>query len=170
MLLGDEAVAHPLVVQLANKRAMQLHSKNQGGIPQFSWRQTGANFPGSQSGEVNSFLRGKKEAQTFYNFNGISHARNWASKYFGSYGQRLGYNATAVPGGTGSGAFVTVTKTKAAHQKMVEMYHAREKELGLLRRTFKDSLLVAHNKREIEASANHSPSKKHREVIIIDDK
>jgi len=176
MLLGDEAVAHPLVVQLANKRAIQLHSKNQGGIPQFSWRQTDANFPGSQSDEVNSFLRGKKAAQTFFNFNGIIHAQNWANKYFGGYGQGSGYNATAAPDGRGSGAFVTVTKTKTVHQKTVEMYHAREKELALLRRTFKESLVVeavapmAQNKREIQASANHSPSKKPREVIVIDDK
>jgi len=171
--LGDSAVKHPLVIELANIRAKQLHLNTMNGLPVFTWRQLNANFTGSQSTEVNSFLRGEKQSATFHHFNGIGHARNWASKYFGR--SNHGYSANAIVGGRGRSSYVTVTKTITMHEKVTETYSSNKQELSMLENTFKDSLEVSivnnvtqgRNRRK-QASDNGPPSKKPREVIVID--
>jgi hypothetical protein len=67
---------------------------------------------------VNSFLQGDQESYSFYDVNGIGHARNWSNKYFGSLA--AGYSATAVPVGVGQNAYMTVTKTNHAHNEEVQ--------------------------------------------------
>eukprot|EP00985_Skeletonema_marinoi_P031527 scaffold37718_cov187-Skeletonema_marinoi.AAC.12 len=77
-----------------------------------SWRQPDADFPGSNADEVNDFLRGEEECRVFHKFNDLSHAQNWANKYFdGGHGQGSGNSAIAV---AGPGVSVTVTKKSSA--------------------------------------------------------
>ena len=99
------ATENPDVLLLAKHRQKQLELATKNGPPAFSWRQTHANFPGSQANAVNAFLRGDQVTMDFFGFNGISHARNWASKYFCHRQHINGYSANASSGGRGSSAF-----------------------------------------------------------------
>ena len=140
--LGNDTTKNPLVIELANIRAKQWHEETKSGSPAFSWRQPEANFPGSHSDAVHFFLMGDSKAEVFYNFNGIGHARNWASKYFGEYGQGTGYSATATANGTGKKAYVIVTKTMIAHQKATDAFKLKKEELGMLKEHFMNALEV----------------------------
>lgn len=119
------------VTRLAKARIEQLQTRTAAGRPTFSWRQPQAKFPGSQAAAVTEFLRGPEQSREFYGFNRISHARNWAHKYFG-YGSGSSYSATAQPSGRGSSSSVVVTKTKTAHARVVETYDANLSELQQL--------------------------------------
>ncbi len=172
--LGEPAIKHPLVIEMANTRATKLRADTKDGRPVFSWSQPNAEFPGSQSRLVNSFLRGESQSMTIHNFNGIAHARNWASKYFdGGYGSGTGYAATASPAGIGKHAYVTVTKTRAAHRKEIDLYNSKKQELRMLRKIFQatlehgSALEPSRNRRKQNVDMG-PPSKKTREVISLD--
>ena len=68
-------------------------------------------------------------------FNGIRHARNFASKHSGGRG---GYNssektsATWTPSGIGGRAKVTIEKTGAAYKHILAMYKGHQRELESL--------------------------------------
>ena len=88
------------------------------------WRQPDAIFPGSNGEDVTAFLHGNEESKTFTHFNDISHASNFANKYFGGSngcgkGDGSGYNATAKAGVNeeSGGAFVTITKVSDAKKE-----------------------------------------------------
>ena len=130
---------------------------------------------------MNEFLRGGSQTATFRGFNGIQHARNWASKYFGtSYYRGYGYSAEASAGGRGSSAYVTVTKTKTAYTQNVELHNLKKKELRMLKRVFQEAVKSSidaqsivstssgQNRKRQSPDSDGSPTKKVREVIILD--
>ena len=169
--LGADAVKHPLVINLANIRAKQLLLDTMDGVPRFSWRQPNANFVGSHRFQVHSFLHSDEQSVTILDFNGISHARNWASKYFG-YGVQNGYSARADAGGRGQGAFVTLTKTKGVHEETGQLYISKKQELAVLKKIVGDALDVrisSENKRS-QFSCSGPTAKKPRDedIIVID--
>mmetsp|Transcript_44251 Transcript_44251/g.107009 ORF Transcript_44251/g.107009 Transcript_44251/m.107009 type:complete len:817 (+) Transcript_44251:2878-5328(+) len=126
--MTDRAAKNESVVRLAKARFLYLVDRVEKGEPQFSVRQTDANFSGSRTAEVNAFLRGPEVSKTFRGFNGISHARNWSSKYFNSYYHDTNYSARAVPGGRGKDAFVTLQKTNASYKAALLQYQTDKKE------------------------------------------
>ena len=173
-ILAPTHAKHPLVIKMANLRASALYLDIKDGPPEFSWKQSHASFPGSQSDVVNAFLKSELQSQTFNGFNGISHARNWASKYFGGYGTGSGYSATASPGGIGKNAFVTVKKTQTYHSNLKKSYRTKLEELQTLKKTFQDDIFEVNmddirQKRKLPSTNNTTSSKKSREVIEIDD-
>eukprot|EP00956_Cyclotella_meneghiniana_P024471 scaffold49191_cov23-Cyclotella_meneghiniana.AAC.1 len=130
------ATNHPRVIELAVIRTNTLKTKT---LRPFSWKMSNAVFPGSHATQVTPFLRSSKQSETFHDFNGIGHARNWASKYFGGI-SRGGYSAVAQPSGRGGSAFVVVTKTRAYHDAVVALYNKQQNELKELKATFGDRL------------------------------
>ena len=75
-------------------------------------------------------------------FNGIGHARNFASKHSGGGG---GYNssektsATWTPSGVGGRAKVTIEKTGAAYKHILQTYQGHQRELKSLEPLLGDS-------------------------------
>ena len=73
--------------------------------------------------EITEFLRSDLQSKTFYSFNDLKHACNFASKYFGDYQREDNngkYSATASVSGTNRIPAVTVTKTMLFKGKMKE--------------------------------------------------
>ena len=172
--LGEDAIKHPLVISMAKLRYKKLLRDTANGVPKFSWRQSKAIFSGSHSAEVTSFLRSDEKSCTIHSFNGISHARNWAGKYFGYYGVKSGYSATAIPGGRGQSAYVTLTKTNGIHEEMKTIYLSKMREMSGLKERFGDALDISssvHNKRNQASPSSDAPSAKKprdKEIIVID--
>jgi hypothetical protein len=111
-------------------------------------------------------------SQTSFSFNDKSHARNWADKYFGGYGQGSGYSATGHAGGRGGASYATVTKTDVEHQKTLQKYQTSPAEMNQLKQEFGDFLKAkaegettatgadaASRKRVKELSSDNSPKR-----------
>ena len=117
------------VLRLAAARAAQLALKR---APAFSWRQPTASFPSCPAAEA--FLRGPQESTVFTctpgQFTSLPEARRWAETHFGSYSRR---SATAHADGRGGAAFVTVTKTRQAHEAALKQFEQDSAELKSLR-------------------------------------
>ena len=67
-------------------------------------------------------------------FNGIKHARNFASKHSsgGGYNSREKSSATWTPSGVGGRAKVTIEKTGAAYKLILATYEGHQRELKCL--------------------------------------
>jgi hypothetical protein len=118
------------VTALADARVVQLRYAR----PQPSNRQPHAQVPGHPC--VTAFFHGDQKTMTYTGFNGIRHARNFASKH-GSYSGG-GYNmmektsARWIPGGSGAKAFVQIEKTDAAFREIIAEYERDQQELIVL--------------------------------------
>lgn len=117
-------------VRKGNEECMQLCSARLlslvGNPPVFSWRMSSAVMPTHP--EVERFLRSDAQAFTVHGLNGIKHARNFVSKYCSSRATEEGYSISGSAGGTGSGAFVQITKTRAYFDSTMSQYNEKQLE------------------------------------------
>ena len=124
------------VTALIKTRVKQLsHAR-----PQASSRQPLANVVGHAA--VTRFFHSHSESMTYTGFNGIGHARNFASKHGGNRGSyNTAENTSAIwtPGGRGSSAYVTIEKTSAGFKHLLKKYKNDQKELATLRQLLGDS-------------------------------
>lgn len=114
-------------VKLCEHRLTQIPTTS----PQFSWHMPEASLPSHPY--VQNFLRGPYEAFEEEGFNGISHARNFVSKYCHGRCQN-GYSMTGDYGGRGQNSWVKMRKTTAFFNDNVSRYKENMKERDLLLR------------------------------------
>ncbi|CAB9501967.1 expressed unknown protein [Seminavis robusta] len=160
----DDFATNAEVLRLAKHRSAQLVEATKSGMPAFTWRQPNARITGSSSSAtpaVLSFLQSDAESQTFYGFDGIDHARRFSFKYFGN-GRESGYSASAIPGGRGRDAYVTITKTSHMYDTITKKYKAQKMELEKILSGFGFDAPVPTGRRrsaEALAAAEAAPKK-----------
>ena len=101
--------------------------------PQPSNCQPYAQVPGHP--EVTTFFCSDQKVMVYTgSFNGIKHARNFASKHSsgGGYNSREKSSATWTPSGVGGRAKVTIEKTGAAYKLILATYEGHQRELKCL--------------------------------------
>eukprot|EP01036_Dinobryon_divergens_P030624 gene30624-39894_t len=109
-------------IQLCSARLLSLV----GNPPVFTWKMSSAVMPTHP--EVERFLRSDAQSFTVHGLNGIKHARNFVSKYCNSRATEGGYSISGSAGGTGSGAFVQITKTRTYFDSIMSQYNDKQLE------------------------------------------
>ena len=79
---------------------------------------------------VERFLRGSQKEMIYKNFDGIRHARNWASKHSHNSGCYMEIST----GGVGSKAFAKITKTEGGFKEQTMEYQLKKEEYERLRK------------------------------------
>ena len=153
-------------IQLLFRRIQQLEEVEKVGIRPFSWNQEDAVVVGHP--QVEAFLRGTRQVMRYEAFNGIGHARNWASKHFHRKTSPP-YSATVTVGGRGGGAYALIEKTREWYNRKVNTIKQQLNELKKLRDLVKTQLATdigCSSKDQLEP-----PAKKRAlaDLVCIDD-
>jgi hypothetical protein len=135
------------VRSLAAARAGQLRYPR----PTPSDQQLHADVPGHP--QVTSFLRSDRTTMTYTCFNGIDHARNFASKHFGRYNHVERHSARADAGGRGKSAYVTITKTQKLYTAQLAQYSRDRAELHTLQPLL-DSVQLESKRQRMNSNVN----------------
>ena len=97
---------------------------------EFSWRMPNATMPYHK--KVEDFLRSNKQQMTYDGFQGVTRARDFARKNAGLNFDE-GYSAEMSPEGKGRKFSVKIVKTKAYHQRQLEICNEQKAELAKIK-------------------------------------
>ena len=121
-----------MVIQLLDARIATLEVDEE---PEFSWEQTGADFPGAQQyPAVLEFLKSSSQSTTVC-FPNVRDARAFVSDHFSDVTSCLerGYSATSVATGKGKYSKCVITKTRDLHQHIVSQLRVKNKNVEQLK-------------------------------------